>query len=195
VPLLGGVIGYATNRLAVKMIFRPIRPIRIGGRRFGFRVQGLIGRRQADLAASIGRVVGSHLVRHEDVVQVLAGLDLEAFAGRMIERGVGPKVEELRRLPLVGSFLTDARVGDLQAALVRGVVEQRGSLVLEVEKALEEGLDVQAIVERKVAAFPVERLEALVLEVAARELRWIEVLGGVLGLLIGLLQVAVLALV
>jgi uncharacterized membrane protein YheB (UPF0754 family) len=75
------------------------------------------------------------------------------------------------------------------------VVEQRGSLVLEVEKALEEGLDVQAIVERKVAAFPVERLEALVLEVAARELRWIEVLGGVLGLLIGLLQVAVLALV
>ena len=190
IPLLGGLIGYGTNRLAVTMIFRPVRPKRF----LGMRIQGVIGRRQPELAASVGRVVGAHLIGHEDVTQVFSQLDLESLARRMIERGTAAKIEELRRLPLVGSFLTDARVGELQAALLRGVLEHRETLMNEVEKALEEGLDVHAIVERKVAAFPVERLEPLVLEVASRELRWIEVLGGVLGLVIGLVQVAILAL-
>ena len=45
------------------------------------------------------------------------------------------------------------------------------------------------LVEAKVATFAVEKIEALVLEVAGRELQAIVVLGGVLGALIGLLQV------
>jgi uncharacterized membrane protein YheB (UPF0754 family) len=54
------------------MIFRPIRPVRV----LGIRVQGLLGKRQGDLARSIGRVVGGHLVQHEDIVKALRGLDL-----------------------------------------------------------------------------------------------------------------------
>ena len=49
------------------------------------------------------------------------------------------------------------------------------------------------IVEDKVAAFPVERLESLIVEVASRELRAIEVLGGVLGAAIGLAQAGLMA--
>ena len=54
------------------------------------------------------------------------------------------------------------------------------------------GLDVPQLVESKVAAFAIEKLEKLILEVAARELRAIVVLGGVLGALIGLCQVGFL---
>jgi uncharacterized membrane protein YheB (UPF0754 family) len=46
VPAIGGVIGWITNWIAVKMIFRPLRPIRL----LGFRLHGLVPRRQADLA-------------------------------------------------------------------------------------------------------------------------------------------------
>ena len=48
------------------------------------------------------------------------------------------------------------------------------------------------LVEKKVAAFEIERLERLILEVASRELHAITRLGGVLGVLIGLLQVVAL---
>ena len=48
------------------------------------------------------------------------------------------------------------------------------------------------VVEEKVAAFPVQKLESLVLQVAAKELRAIEILGGVLGIVIGLGQVLLL---
>jgi len=189
-PLLGGVIGYVTNRIAVKMVFRPLRPVSV----LGFQVQGLVGRRQPELAASIGRVVGQHLVEHDDIVRALHAMDLEKLVSGALDRGLEEKVAELRMMPLVGGFLTDERVADLRESLVRGFLENEELLLEEIERAVEEGLDVQALVREKVAAFPVEQLEKLVLEVAARELRAIEVLGGVLGLLIGFIQVAVLEL-
>ncbi len=187
-PLVGGAIGYLTNHLAVRMIFRPIEP-----RRFlGLRLQGLIGRRQGELAASIGRVVGSHLVKHEDVVAALSTLDVETLVDRAIERGLARKVAELRRIPLVGGMLTDQRVADLRRSFTAGLLRDSEGLVEEFERAVEQGLDVQAIVTRKVAEFPIERLEALILEVASRELAAIELLGGLLGLLVGLAQATLL---
>ena len=185
VPLVGAVIGYVTNTIAVRMIFRPIHPVRV----LGFRVQGLMGRRQQDLARSIGRVVGSHLVQHEDIVRGMNKLDLERVLGSLLDRGLGPKIAELRTLPLIGGFLTEDRIGSIRSSILRSVLERKQEIAEEFERALQSGLDVQALVTEKVAAFPVERLEALVLEVASRELRAIEILGGVLGALIGIGQV------
>ncbi|MBL8749270.1 MAG: DUF445 family protein [Planctomycetes bacterium] len=185
IPAIGGLIGWSTNWLAVKMIFRPIAPIRI----LGIRIQGLVGRRQQDLAQAIGRVVGNHLVEHKDVVKSLNKLDFAGILGNVLDRGLTPKVQELRSLPLIGGFLTEDRIADIRASIVASVMAHKEEVLDEVERGLEKGLNVPDLVERKVAAFPVERLEKLILEVASRELRAIEVLGGVLGVLIGLLQV------
>lgn len=189
IPLLGGVIGYLTNRIAVKMIFRPLEPVSV----LGLRVQGLIGLRKHELAASIGRVVGAHLVQHEDVVEALGRIDLQGVMGRALDRGLEPKLAELRRLPLIGGFLTAKRVADLRDQILDGLLQNQDAVVAELERAIEVGLDVQELVTRKVEGFPVERVEALVLEVASRELRSIEVLGGILGVLIGFAQVALLS--
>lgn len=188
-PAVGGLIGYATNRLAVRMIFRPVEPRRI----LGLRVQGLIGRRQAELARSIGSVVGDHLVRAEDLTGALDKVDLESVVDRAFDRGLAPKIDELRKLPLVGGFLTDERVADLRRHAVQGVLKNKDELAGALQQGLEQGVDIHAIVEEKVAAFPVARIEELVLQVASRELRSIEVLGGVLGALVGLVQAALLA--
>ena len=88
--------------------------------------------------------------------------------------------------------MTEARVADLRNSIVQGVMAHKQTVLDEVEKGLAKGLDVADLVETKVAAFAVENLEALILEVAGRELRAIVVLGGVLGALIGLLQVGFL---
>lgn len=188
IPAIGGLIGWSTNWLAVKMIFRPIRPRRV----LGFRIQGLVGRRQHDLARAIGRVVGNHLVEHKDVVKSLNKLDFTGILSNVLDRGLGPKVQELRGLPLIGGFLTEERVRDIRNSIVAGIMQHKEAVIDEVEKGLAKGLDVPKLVETKVADFAVEKLETMILEVAARELRAIEVLGGVLGVLIGALQVVFL---
>ena len=188
IPAIGGLIGWITNWLAVKMIFRPVKP-----RRFlGIRIQGLVGKRQHELAKAIGRVVGNHLVEHKDVLKSLNKLDFSGILNGVLDRGLAPKIQELRGLPLIGGFLTEERVRDIRNSIVQGVMAHKEQVLDEVEKGLAKGLDVPALVEKKVAAFAVEKLEKLILEVASRELRAIEVLGGVLGALIGLAQVGFL---
>lgn len=187
-PAIGGVIGYVTNWLAVKMIFRPIRPVNV----LGIKVQGLVGRRQRELAESIGDVVGKHLLSHEDVVKAFSKIDLQAVLGQVLETGLAPKIAQLRGLPLIGGFLTPERIDDIKASLVKGILERRETILEHLEDAVEKDLDVAGIVKRKVADFSVEKLERLILEVSSRELRAIEILGGVLGVLIGAGQVALL---
>ena len=78
--------------------------------------------------------------------------------------------------------------------MIDGLMEDREAIYEQLEKAVEDGIDIRELVREKVAAFPVEHLEALVLQVGSKELRAIEIWGGVLGVLIGLLQVVVIAL-
>lgn len=188
-PFLGGVIGYVTNTLAVKMLFRPIKPKRF----LFFRFQGLVGRRQNDLAASIGDVVGEHLVRHEDLVQTFQNVDLAPLIGELLERGMAPKIEELRGLPLIGGFLTPKLIDDLRASMTKGILDNKQEILDKLQVTIEEHLDIEDLVRQKVEAFPVQELERMVLRVASTELRTIELLGAVLGAIIGLLQVAIVA--
>ncbi len=189
VPLLGGLIGYVTNRLAVKMIFRPIKPINI----LGLRVQGVIGRRQAELAKSIGRVVGDHLIHHDDIMEGLKGVDIGPLIAKAVDTGLDSKIDKLRSLPLIGAFLTPDRIDELKQAIVTGVMSEKEAIFETMEGAIESNLHIEDLVRDKVSAFSVERLETLVLEVASRELRMIELLGGVLGVLIGVGQVLVIS--
>ena len=187
VPLIGAFIGYVTNWLAVKMIFRPIKP-----RSFlGIRVQGLIGRRQKELAACIGKTVGTHLISHKDIVKAFNSIDFSSLISELLDKGLEAKVAQLRALPLIGGFLTQERVADIRQGLVDGILDHKELIRDRIEPAVEKSLDVRAMVAEKVAAFPVEKLEQLILEVSSRELRAIEWLGGVLGALIGLGQVAI----
>ena len=188
IPAIGGLIGLTTNWLAVKMIFRPLKPRRL----LFFRIHGLIGRRQQELATAIGRVVGDHLVEQKDVVNSLNQLDFGGILGKVLDKGLSPKIQELRSLPLIGGFLTEERIADIKQSISDSILEHRDAVLDEVEKGLSKGLDVPKLVEEKIASFEIIKLEKLILEVANRELRAIVVLGGVLGMLIGLAQVGFL---
>ncbi|MBD2728970.1 DUF445 family protein [Nostoc sp. FACHB-892] len=64
-PVLGGIIGYFTNDIAIKMLFRPYRAIYIAGRRVPF-TPGLIPRNQERLALNISKtIMGSLLTPKE----------------------------------------------------------------------------------------------------------------------------------
>ncbi|QSJ18291.1 DUF445 domain-containing protein [Nostoc sp. UHCC 0702] len=64
-PVLGGTIGYFTNDIAIKMLFRPYRAIYIGGRRLPF-TPGLIPRNQERLAKKVSdTIMGSLLTPDE----------------------------------------------------------------------------------------------------------------------------------
>lgn len=62
--LVGAVIGYFTNFIAIKMLFRPRKEVRIGKWRLPF-TPGIIPKNQPRLAGAIGNAVGGHLLNME----------------------------------------------------------------------------------------------------------------------------------
>ena len=65
-PVIGAVIGYCTNYLAVKMLFFPKREIRIGGYKLPF-TPGAIPKGKPRLAKAVGTIVANDLLTQEDI--------------------------------------------------------------------------------------------------------------------------------
>jgi uncharacterized membrane protein YheB (UPF0754 family) len=185
-PLVGAAIGYATNWMAIRMLFHPHQ------RRFG--MQGLLPRRQADLARSIGRVVSDDLLSVEQLMEPLKDIDLAAHLAPIIDRVMERKVGEFRSIPLIGGLLTPERMAGLRDGMVREIGKHREEIMAGLATAADEHIDLAAIVEQRVAAFDLDQLERVVHRVARSEFRAIEIWGAVLGLLIGLVQALVLVL-
>ncbi len=78
-PLSGAAIGYLTNYLAIRMLFRPLNAWRV----FGVRIPmtpGVIPAKRRDLAKNMGRMVGQHLLTREDIAGIIEN---EAFRSSM----------------------------------------------------------------------------------------------------------------
>lgn len=73
--LVGAVIGYFTNYIAIKMLFRPRKAIKIGGWTLPF-TPGVIPRNQARVARACGSAVGERLVTGEDMSEALRSSSL-----------------------------------------------------------------------------------------------------------------------
>lgn len=69
-PLIGAVIGYCTNYIAVKMLFRPYHPVKIFGKKLPF-TPGIIPKRQPDLAKAVGKAVGDNLFGENEIRGIL----------------------------------------------------------------------------------------------------------------------------
>ena len=75
-PIVGAVIGYFTNYIAVKMLFFPKKEIRLFGKRLPF-TPGAIPKGKERLAGAIGNVVATKLVTKADILEILLGEELE----------------------------------------------------------------------------------------------------------------------
>lgn len=63
-PAIGAVIGYCTNYIAVKMLFRPLKPIKIGNRTLPF-TPGIIPKGQGRMAKALGQAVESTFLQRK----------------------------------------------------------------------------------------------------------------------------------
>ncbi|MDC0762951.1 DUF445 family protein [Brevibacillus sp. AG] len=74
---VGSVIGGVTNDLAIRMLFKPVKPWYLGRWKVPF-TPGLIPRRRDDIAIQMGRLVEEHLLTTEGVKRALNQSGLES---------------------------------------------------------------------------------------------------------------------
>lgn len=74
--LVGALIGYCTNYIAIKMLFRPQKPIFIFGKKLPF-TPGVIPKNKSRIASAVGNAVGQNLFTNEDIVNAITDSELK----------------------------------------------------------------------------------------------------------------------
>jgi uncharacterized membrane protein YheB (UPF0754 family) len=191
IPLISALIGWITNYVAVKMIFRPRKPWKF----LGITIQGLIPRRQHELALKLGETVEKKLVSHKDVQQVLLGPESTRLVLRLIEGQIDTfMTQRLANNPLIAMFVKNEAVDNIKRLLIEQLEGNIPELMEKLIDGVEDQLDFREIIREKVEAFDLGTLEGIIYDISSRELKAIEYLGGVLGLIIGLVQALIVVL-
>lgn len=182
--VVGGLIGWITNILAIKLLFRPINPIKIPI--LNIEILGLIPKRKNEIAANIGEVISTELLSMDDILnQALNNSNGENFNSYIIEKIKNIINEKLNIIPMPFRMMATPYIDEILNKEVPSAIDEISADLLVKAK---ENVDIQKIVEEKINELDLEKLEDIIIKVAKKELKHIEILGLVLGAIIGVLQ-------
>jgi uncharacterized membrane protein YheB (UPF0754 family) len=183
IPFIGAFIGWVTNVLAIRLLFRPHRAVKI----LFWDLQGLIPKRRGELASNVAKVVDQELLPLNELVGRLRTPELEQQLTRTVI-----EVAQRRLLARLPAFIPQGLRDVLQHNLEDTLRREIPPALQELEEQLAAGVPFSAgqMVAEKINNLDLKKTEDIILAVASRELRYIEYLGGLLGFLIGLVQMA-----
>ncbi len=188
-PFISAAIGWFTNYLAVKMIFRPYKSIKI----LGVNIQGLIPRRQNEMADSIGQTVEKELISPNDIKNILNKKDVHQDIHRVIEEQLDIFLQnKLSENPMIAMFIQGEAGLQIKKSLLTHLENELPNYMELLLEAVEKHMDFSAIVSEKIKGFDLSKFEDIIYDICSKELKMIEILGGVLGFIIGAIQVALL---
>lgn len=101
-PVIGAVIGYFTNYIAVKMLFHPLHPVKIGKFTLPF-TPGIIPKRKPDLAHALGKAVGEQLFTGEDLKAMFSSDATKTAIITAVEEGLCDNERTIDELALAVS--------------------------------------------------------------------------------------------
>ncbi len=185
---IGGAIGYVTNVIAIKLIFRPINPIKIPI--INKEIIGLIPKRKSEIAMNIGEVIETELLSADEIIKSMITEDDKEDVINYIRIKIKMLIDEkMSFIPppfksIAQSLITDNIDNTIEKEIRESIEELSEEIV---EKATSR-IDIKEMVKNKIEELDLEELERIIISIAKKELKHIEVLGFVLGFLIGIVQ-------
>ena len=186
---IGAMIGWITNYIAIKMLFRPYKEMNF----LFFKIQGLIPKRRSEIAVSIADTVQKELISLKDITNSLNADELEEKMGAVIDKILEEKLESeiTKKFPMLAMFLNDEIINKIKSMIKTSILENKETIINMFTSYLEEKVDFKKIIIENVEAFSLEKLEEITYSLAKKELKHIEVIGAILGGIIGIFQFAI----
>jgi uncharacterized membrane protein YheB (UPF0754 family) len=185
-PLVGLIIGWFTNYLAVKLLFRPKKPIDFKI----FTLQGIFPKNKLKLANNLGNVVQRDLISFDDIKKRLSDPAAVSQMAEQISIHVENMIRDrLHKTKFQQTVVPEGLIKTIHQIVTNDIESSLPKLIEQYIDQLEEKIDIYAMVQQKVANFSDEKLENLILSITQKEFKFIELIGAVLGFLIGCIQV------
>lgn len=185
VPIGAAAVGYATNWIALRIIFEPTRPVRLGP----FTVHGLFLRRQPEVAEVYSDLIAYELVTLKHIAQTMFNGPDGDRTQRLIADTLKPVVDQTIGIarPAV-RVATRGRIDAIRDELVSGAVRQTVDALTDDEFVRGRAGRLQRLLATRMRALPSPAF-AEMLRSAFREDEWqLIVVGALLGFAAGVLQ-------
>lgn len=191
-PLIAAVTGWVTNFLAIKMLFHPKKKVNF----YLFSIQGIFPKRQDVLAERLGHIVSRELFSFKDVKERFTSTSTAAEINKVLDEKLEDLLERKLKsaLPMLAVFLNKGSKVKIKETLHLEFQNILPDILNKYSEKLEKDINIEEIVASKVSAFSSGKLEQILFSIMKKEFKFIELLGGVLGFIIGIIQLLIIQL-
>ncbi|WP_457560266.1 DUF445 domain-containing protein [Caminibacter sp.] len=118
---VGAVIGYVTNYIAIKLLFKPYKPVKIGN--ITIFPQGVIPREKAALAKKVGEVVKDYILSEEEIKKIVTSDEVKSEIDKFLD-------EKLKALldKDITEYVSKEEIAEKLSSLISKVVEEKFSM-------------------------------------------------------------------
>ena len=171
------------------MLFHPRQPKNI----LGFTIQGIFPKRQKQFAEKLGKLVSDELLSFKDIESRIINPENLKKILPMVENHVNDflKVKLSKEMPFISMFIGDKTIDSLKTIFMQELEIIFPQLMEGYMLNLKEELDLEKIVVEKVSAFSSDKLEQILNQIMSKEFQFVEIIGAVLGFLIGIFQILI----
>ncbi|MCK5388405.1 MAG: DUF445 family protein [Candidatus Izimaplasma sp.] len=181
--MIGGLIGWITNKVAIKMLFRPVNPVKI----LFFTFQGVFPKRKDIMAISLADTIEKELLSKEVILdKILNEENMEEVKKKIMDTLLEKLIDKIPSM--VRMFL-----GNDVDRMMKEFFEKEGDELFNelIDKFKDTGLEnlnIREIVIERIDDLDFIEFEKIIFGLMNRELKYIEVIGLILGSIIGAIQ-------
>ncbi|MFA5938585.1 MAG: DUF445 domain-containing protein [Sinimarinibacterium sp.] len=186
-PVFGLVVGYATNWIALEMIFRPLKPVQVGP----MLVHGLFFKRQKEISRDYARLIADEIVTPSNIIEAVLKGPYADRVFNMIGKHIKRSIDEQSGIarPFVAWTVGTKRYIGMKEAAVTRIVAKLPQTVRSIDAYAKEAMDLGNTLASRLEVLPAPEFEGM-LRPAFKEDEWILIaVGAVLGFLVGIGQV------
>lgn len=189
IPVISAFIGWVTNWVAIKMLFHPREPKRF----LGITFQGIFPKRQQQFAEKLGKLVSDEFLSFSDIEEKISSPEnlkkVMPYIEQHIDDFLRYKLSE--EMPVISMFIGDKTIQKMKSAFMKELESIFPQLMKQFAGNLKTELDLEHIVIKKVSSFSSDKLEELLYQIMSKEFRFVEIIGGIIGFIIGMVQVVI----
>lgn len=134
-PLVGAIIGYITNWIAIKMMFRPLKPIKLFGFKLPF-TPGIIPKNKERIAKSIGIAISDNLLTNSDLQDILLSDEIKEKLKENIKKYLDDSEEQnITIKELLSSIISESELNITLESIATSISSNICNTVLEADLA------------------------------------------------------------
>lgn len=187
IPALSAFIGWVINWVTIKILFHPRTATKIVGISF----QGIFPKRQQEFALTLGKLVSTEFLSFDNLEEKITSPENLKKILPMIETHIDDFLRHRLKeeMPMISMFIGDKTISTLKKSFMKEIETLFPLVMKQYAANLKTDLDLEQLVVKKIMGLSGDNLEKMLYQSLSKELRLLKMMGAVIGLCIGILQI------